>query len=44
MGGAEPAVLDNVVSILSSTERSAFDEIAIVSMWDNSACHSVVLE
>lgn len=43
MGGGEPAVLDEVVSSLSSTERSAFDEIAVVSMWGDSRCYTVAL-
>jgi hypothetical protein len=43
MGSGEPAVLDEVVSALPSAERSAFDEIALVSMSDNGACYCLAL-
>jgi hypothetical protein len=43
MGGAEPDVLDSVVAALPAVDRNAFDEVAVVAMFDNAACHRVTL-
>jgi hypothetical protein len=44
MGGAEADVLDAVLRDLPPTERKAFDEVAVVEMFDNPVCYRVAFD